>query len=180
MISMTNTISNLELIKDKNEYTINDSILINVKFSLNGNIRNSFNEKNWTDAYEKNDNQFKLKYGVKLTSGGLRKHDVGKPIDTYRKASIFWTRNPKLVNPMKERRIWVQVATNFEQFIKLTEKDVQKELFDFNEQSILTAAELGKGKHKIGAEVFVSWNKHVYADGDKEKLHSEEIEVNIS
>ena len=180
MISMTNTISNLELIKDKNEYTINDSILINVRFSLNGNIRNSFNEKNWTDAYEKNDNQFKLKYGVKLTSGGLRKHDVGKPIDTYRKASIFWTRNPKLVNPMKERRVWVQVAKNFEPFIKLTENDVQKELFDFNEQIILTAAELGKGKHKIGAEVFVSWNKHVYADGDKEKLHSEEIEINIS
>ncbi len=167
MISMTNTISNLELIKDKNEYTINDSILINVRFSLNGNIRNSFNEKNWTDAYEKNDNQFKLKYG-------------GKPINTYRKASIFWTRNPKLVNPMKERRVWVQVAKNFEPFIKLTENDVQKELFDFNEQIILTAAELGKGKHKIGAEVFVSWNKHVYTDGDKEKLHSEEIEINIS
>ena len=55
----------------------------------------------------------KLKYGIKLVSSGLRKHDVGKPIDTYRKASIFWTRNPKLVNPMKEKRIWVQVAKNF-------------------------------------------------------------------
>ena len=48
-------------------------------------------------------NQFKLKYGIKLVSSGLRKHDVVKPIDTYRKASIFWTRNPKLVNPVKEK-----------------------------------------------------------------------------
>ena len=104
---MVSTISDLELVKDKDTYSIDDNITINVKFSLDGDIRNSFNEKNWTDAWNNNDNQFKLKYGIKLNSGGLRKHGVGKPIDTYRKASIFWTRNPKLVNPMKEKRIWV-------------------------------------------------------------------------
>ena len=122
---MASEISNLNLVKDKDVYTSDDSITINVKFSLNGDIRNSFSEKNWTDAYEKNDNQFKLKYGIKLVSSGLRKHDIVKPIDTYRKASIFWTRNPKLVNPMKEKRIWVQVAKNFEPIIKLTDEDVQ-------------------------------------------------------
>ena len=121
----------MSLVKDKDVYTADDSITLNVKFSLNGEIRNAFNEKNWTDAYDKNDNQFKLKYGIKITSTGIRKHNVGKPIDTYRKASIFWTRNPKLVNPMKEKRIWVQVAKNFEPIIKLTEEDVQKELFRF-------------------------------------------------
>ncbi len=107
---MASEISNLNLVKDKDVYASDDSITINVKFSLSGDVRNSFNEKNWTDAYEKNDNQFKLKYGIKLVSSGLRKRDVVKPIDTYRKASIFWTRNPKLVNPMKEKRIWVQVG----------------------------------------------------------------------
>ena len=79
----------MRLDKDKDVYAIDDSITLNVKFSLNGEVRNSFNEKNWTDAYEKNDNQFKLKYEIKLTSGSLRKHSVGKPINTYRKASIF-------------------------------------------------------------------------------------------
>ena len=130
------------VVKDKDVYTSNDSITLNVKFSLNGDVRDSFNEKNWTDAYEKNDNQFKLKYGIKIGSSGIRKHDIVKPIDTYRKASIFWTRNPKLVNPMKEKRIWVQVAKNFEPIIKLTEADVQKELFDFDEQIILNASDL--------------------------------------
>ena len=130
---MASEISNLRLVKDKDAYSVDDSITLNVKFSLSGEMRDAFNEKNWTDAYEKNDNQFKLKYGIKLVSSGLRKHDVVKPIDTYRKASIFWTRNPKLVNPMKEKRIWVQVAKNFEPIIKLTEEDVQKELFDFDE-----------------------------------------------
>ena len=165
---------------DKDAYSINDSMTLNVKFSLNGDVRNFFNEKNWTDAYDKYDNQFKLKNGIKLNSGGLRKHDVSKPIDTYRKESIFWTRNPKLVNPMKEKRIWVQVAKNFEPHVKLTEEDVQKELFDFDEPIILSASELGEGKHKISAEVFASWNKHQYTDGDKVKSQSKEIEIDIN
>ena len=167
------------VVKDKDVYTSNDSITLNVKFSLNGDVRDSFNEKNWTDAYEKNDNQFKLKYGIKIGSSGIRKHDIVKPIDTYRKASIFWTRNPKLVNPMKEKRIWVQVAKNFEPIIKLREVDVQKELFDFDEPIILNASDLGKGKHKVGAEVFASWNKHTYIEKNEEKVRSEEIEIEI-
>jgi|TARA_B100001750_G_scaffold216774_1_gene201661 hypothetical protein len=177
---MASTISNLKLVKDKDQYSIGDSIKVNVKFSINGDVRDAFNEKNWTAAWDKNDNQFKLKYGIKLISTGLRKHEVGKPIDSYRRASIFWTRNPKLVNPMKERRIWVQVAKNFEPYIKLTVEDIQKELFDFDEPVIITADDLGIGNHKISAEVFVSWNKHAYIDKDQEKTHAEEIEIKIN
>ena len=177
---MASEISDLNLVKDKDVYASGDSITINVKFLLNGDVRNSFTEKNWTDAYEKNDNQFKLKYGIKLVSSGIRKHDIVKPIDTYRKASIFWTRNPKLVNPMKEKRVWVQVAKNFEPIIKLTEEDVQKELFNFDEPIILSASDLGKGKHKISAEVFASWNTHTYVEKNEEKTRSEEIEVEIN
>jgi len=177
---LASEISDLILVKDKDVYTTADSITLNVKFSLNGEVRNAFNEKNWTDAYEKNDNQFKLKYGIKIASTGIRKHDVGKPIDTYRKASIFWTRNPKLVNPVKEKRIWVQVAKNFEPIIKLTEEDVQKELFDFDEPVIFSASDLGKGKHKVSAEIFASWNKHPYIEKNEEKTHSQEIEIEIN
>ncbi len=173
-------ISDLELIKDKDDYTVNDDITVNVKFSLTGKVRDAFNEENWNIAYDKFDNQFKLKYGIKLVSGGIRKHSVGKPIDTYRKASIFWTRNPKLVNPMKKRKIWVQVAKNFEPFIRLTVEDVQKELFDFDESVIFKASELGSGKHKIGAEVFVSWNKHEYIERDGEKMNVDGIEINVN
>jgi len=177
---LASEISNLILVKDKDAYSVDDSITLNVQFSLSGEMRDVFNEKNWTDAYEKNDNQFKLKYGIKLVSSGLRKHDVVKPIDTYRKASIFWTRNPKLVNPMKERKIWVQIAKNFEPFIRLTVEDVQKELFDFDESVIFKASELGSGKHKVSVEVFVSWNKHEYIERDEEKMNADGIEINVN
>ena len=177
---MTSTISNLVLVKDKDVYASDENIKINAKFSLTGDLRNQFNEKNWTDAYVKNDNQFKLKYGIKLVTGGIRKHSPGKEIDTYRKASIFWTRNPKLVNPMKEKRIWVQVAKNFEPFIRLTEEEVQQELFDFDEQIMFSASELGKGVHKISADVSASWHTHTWIEGDNEKTHTKEIEININ
>ena len=175
-----NFISDLELIKSKNEFTVNEDITVSVKFSLKGTLRDSFTEENWTKAYNKNDNLFKLKYGIKLTSGGLRKREVGKPLDTYRKASLFWTRNPKLVNPMKERRIWVQVAKNFEPFIRLNEEEIKHELFDYDENIVFKASELGSGNHKIGAEIYMSWQKHDYTEPDNVKDHAKEIEIKIN
>ena len=173
-------ISEILLVDGKNQYASSDTIEINVQFSIEGDIRNSFNEANWTKAYNNNDVSFKLKYGVKLTSGGFRKKEIGKIIDTYRKAAIFWTRNPKLVNPHKDRRIWVQVAKNFEPFIRLSEEEVRQELFDFNEKFIIKASDLGPGKHKIEAEVFASWQKHDYTESDSIKNNSKEIEVTIN
>ena len=95
-------ISAIVLENEKDEFSSEENVTINVKFSITGGLRDAFTEKNWTEAYDANDNTIKLKYGVKLAKGGLRKHELGKPVDTYRKASIFWTRNPKLVNPMSQ------------------------------------------------------------------------------
>jgi hypothetical protein len=173
-------ISEISLVSGKDQYSSSDTLEINVQFSIEGGIRNAFNEANWTKAYNNNDVSFKLKYGIKLTSGGFRKKEIGKPIDTYRKAAIFWTRNPKLVNPMKDRRIWVQVAKNFEPFIRLSEEEVRQELFDFNEKILVKASDLGPGTHKIGADVYASWQKHDFTESDSIKNNSKEIEIIIN
>jgi len=173
-------ISGIKLVKIKDEYTLGDTIEVNVSFSIEGGIRNVFNEANWTKAYNNNDVSFKLKYGIKLISGGFRKKEIGKTRDTYRKAAIFWTRNPKLVNPHKDRRIWVQVSKNFEPFIRLSEEEVRQELFDFNEKFIFKASDLGKGKHKIESEVYASWQKHDYTEPGNIKNNSQEIEITIN
>ena len=172
-------ISDIQLVKSKDEYASDENIEINVQFSVEGGIREAFNEANWTKAYNNNDVSFKLKYGIKLTSGGFRKKELGKTIDTYRKAAIFWTRNPKLVNPHKDRRIWVQIAKNFEPFIRLSEEEVREELFDFNEKFVFKASDLGKGTHKIGSEVFASWQKHDFTETGHVKNNSNEIEITI-
>ena len=173
-------ISAMTLKKEKDEFSSEEIITITVRFSLTGGLRDAFTEKNWTQAYNENDNTIKLKYGVKLSKGGLRKHELGKPVDTYRKASIFWTRNPKLVNPMKERKIWVQIAKNYEPYIALTEEDVRKEFFDFEEKFTFKASELGIGNHKISAEAFASWETHPYIKKGDAKNQSNEIEISIN
>ena len=174
------SISDISLEKKKEDFSLDDMITIDVKFSILDGLREAFNEKNWTKAYNNDDNLFKLKYGVKLYTTGIKKNELGKPVDTYRKASIFWTRNPKLVNPMKEKRIWVQVAKNFEPFIRLTEKEIKEELFDFDEKITFKASDLGKGNHSIGAEVYVSWQKHDYTEPFNTKSHAKEIEIKIN
>lgn len=173
-------ISAIELIRSEDEYSSRDKIEIGVQFSVQGDLRDAFNEANWTRAYDANDVSFKMKYGVRLTAGGFRRKELGRTVDTYRKASIFWTRNPKLVNPMKDRRIWVQVAKNFEPFIRLAEEEVKEELFDFDEKFVFDASDLGKGKHKISAEVFASWQKHEFTEPGSVKNSSDEIEITIN
>ena len=173
-------ISAITLSKEKDDFSSAEIITVTASFSLTGELRDAFTEKNWTEAYDANDNTMKLKYGIKLVKGGLRKHELGKPVDTYRKASIFWTRNPKLVNPMKERKIWVQIAKNYEPYIALTEEDVRKEFFDFEEKFTFNASELGAGNHKISAEVFASWETHPYIKKGDAKNQSNEIEISIN
>ena len=173
-------ISAIQLVNSKDQYSIDENVEIRVQFSIEGDLRDNFNEKNWTEAYNNNDVSFKLKYGIKLVSGGFRKKEVGRTIDTYRKASIFWTRNPKLVNPMKDRRIWVQVAKNFEPFIRLSEEEVRQELFDFDEKFVFKSSDLGKGKHKISSEAFSSWQKHDFTEPGNVKNNSSEIEIVIN
>jgi len=173
-------ISAITLGKDKDNFSSDEVIIITARFSLTGGLRDAFTEKNWTEAYDANDNTMKLKYGIKLAKSGIRKHELGKSVDTYRKASIFWTRNPKLVNPMKERKIWVQVAKNFEPFVALTEEDVKKDFFDFEEKFTFKASELGTGKHKISAEAYASWETHPYIKKGDAKNQSDEIEISIN
>ena len=68
----------IELVKSKDEYSSDENIEINVQFSVEGDLRNAFNEANWTKAYNNNDVSFKMKYGIKLTSGGFRKKGIRK------------------------------------------------------------------------------------------------------
>lgn len=179
MANEKNTIDKVLLEKSVDKFSVNDNIAINVKFSVTGGLREAFNEKNWERAYNKHDNTFKLKYGIKLYSGGLRKREIGTPLDTYKKAALFWTRNPKLTQ-MAEKKVWVQISKNFEPHVPMNQVEAQQLLLDFDEKIDIKASDLGPGKHKIGAEVYVSWFKHDYTEEFDGKTNSKEIEIEIT
>jgi hypothetical protein len=42
------------------------------------------------------------------------------------------------------------------------------------------ASDLGKGNHTIGAEAYVSWQKHDYTEPFKTKSNAKEIEIKIN
>ena len=157
-----------------------DNIHVRVRFSVRGISRDAFTEANWTESYNANDVSIKIKYGIRLHTGGLRKKTLGKPIDTYKKAAIFWTRNPRLVNAAKERRIWVQVAKNFTPIIRLTASEIRGELFDFDETYIIKKGDLGVGNHRITGDVYVSWQKHHFLRQShlKETVPDTQITIN--
>ena len=74
---MKSFITDLKLSTEKNTFNSNEDIMINVKFTIDGLLPHIFNEKNWTSAYNENDTQIKIKYGIKLIKNGIKKHDVG-------------------------------------------------------------------------------------------------------
>ena len=53
-------------------------------------------------------------------------------------------------------------------------------LLDFDEKIQFNASDLGVGKHKIGAEIHVSWFKHDYAEPFDETVNSKEIEIEVT
>jgi len=63
----------------------------------------------------------------------LRKREIGKSLDTYKKVALFWTRNPKLTQ-MAEKKVWVQISKNFESFIPKNQNEAQEMLLDFDEK----------------------------------------------
>jgi len=176
---LTNTISEVSLEKPADKFKVDENVAVNVKFSVTGALREAFNEKNWEKAYNNHDNVFKLRYGIKLYSGSLRKREIGKPLDTYKKVALFWTRNSKLTQ-MAEKKVWVQISKNFEPFIPKNQVEAKEMLLDFDEKLNFNASDLGVGKHKIGAEVYVSWFKHDYAEPFDQKAQSKEIEIEIT
>ncbi len=56
---------------------MDENIEINVQFSVERRPQKMHSMKaNWTKAYNNNDVSMKLKYGVKLTSGGIQKEGI--------------------------------------------------------------------------------------------------------
>ena len=92
-------ITNVEAAVPQGEHTTQDTIPITVRFSVQGSTRKAFNEHNWTKSYEINDVSVKIKYGIKLVTGGIRKRSLGKPADAYRKRPYSGPETPSWSTP---------------------------------------------------------------------------------
>ena len=101
MDAATSFIAKPTLSKSQESVSPDHPLTLSLSFKIEGSIRDAFSQRNWERAYNKHDNGFRMKIEVDLKSG--RKSIL--PISLVRKASLFWTRNPKI-----PYRIWVSVV----------------------------------------------------------------------
>jgi len=149
----SNKIENPQLSTSLKEVKPNDQVAFRIDFKIGGKIRQVFDQKNWERAYNLHDNIFRIKIDVDLNSGSKKLLHSG----SFRKASLFWTRNPKL-----PYRIWSLIVKDDTTFYPSSIEEVKSLLFDVEKEIIVNASQFDLGKHEILAQIRVWWGKHQY------------------
>jgi hypothetical protein len=164
----TSFIANAILSKSQESVRPDHPLTLSLGFRVEGSIRQDFSQKNWERAYNKHDNGFRMTIEVDLKSG--RRTII--PIKFVRKASLFWTRNPKI-----PYRIWVSIVKDDTPHYPLSEEEAKSLLFDVNTVIELSGSQLDSGTHKLYTDIKVSWGKHQYTEPTEIKGRSNEIEL---
>jgi hypothetical protein len=142
---------------------------LEVRFKIDGKIREGFEQKNWERAYNKHDNIFRVT--IILEVRATRK--IIFSMKLVRKAAFFWTRNPKI-----QHRIWIQIVKDDMPFYPLSVDEAKSLLFDFDKVIELDNDTLDiKGK-KISVRINVSWGRHNFTEPIEISGQSETIELN--
>src|ERR671923_841578 len=165
----TSFIASATLAKSQESVRPDHPLTLSLSFRVEGSIREAFSQKNWERAYNKHDNTFRMTIEVDLKSG--RRTIV--PLKFVRKASLFWTRNPKITY-----RIWVSIIKEDTPFYPLSEEEARSLLFDVNKVIELTGSHLDSGgTHKLYADIRVSWGKHQYTEPTEIRGRSNDIKL---
>lgn len=156
----------LSLLQDKVKE--GDSLSLSLSFKIIGNIREVFNQKSWERAYNKHDNLFRITIEISLKAG----RKVVLQNKFVRKATLFWTRSPKI-----PYRIWISIIKDDTPFYPTTVDEAKSLLFDINKLIELNCDNLKRGNHKLSIDIKVSWGKHYYTNSDKINGRSNTVDI---
>jgi hypothetical protein len=168
MADTTSFIANAILSKSHESVSPDHPLTLSLSFKVEGSIRQDFSQRSWERAYNKHDNGFRMTIEVDLKSG----RGTIVPIKFVRKASLFWTRNPKI-----PYRIWVSIVKDDTPHYPLSEEEARSLLFDVNKVIELSGSHLDSGIHKLYTDIKVSWGKHQYTQPTEIKGRSNDIEL---
>jgi hypothetical protein len=161
-------VSDAKLSLSQDKVKEGESLSLSLSFKIIGNIREVFNQKNWERAYNKHDNFFRLTIEISLKAG--RKVVLHNKF--VRKATLFWTRSPKI--PYK---IWVSIIKDDTLFYPVTVEEAKSLLFDINKLIELNCDHLKSGSHELSTDIKVSWGKHYYANSTKINGRSNTVDI---
>jgi hypothetical protein len=164
-----NFISDIKISELTDSGPSNKQTAFEVRFKIDGKIRDGFEQKNWERAYNKHDNIFRVTIILELRA-------TRKTIFTtklVRKAAFFWTRNPKI-----QHRIWIQIVKDDMPFYPLSVDEAKSLLFDFDKVIELDNDALDTKAKKINVRISVSWGRHNFTEPVEISGQSETIELN--
>jgi hypothetical protein len=170
-------ISDLKLSPSSNRIRLDEPLRLDLHFKVDGRIREIFNQETWTDAYNSHDTAFLIKYVIRIQAGSLKKRDVVEPVKFVRKASFYWSRNPKLPPPPPEKKIWAMVVVDDAPNLPDTVEDAKALLLDVNQSIELMGSNIGRGTQKLIAYVTASWGRHPYTEPIEIEARSNEVEI---
>ena len=170
-------ISGAKLVPSSSKIKMNESVTLNLRFRVDGRVRKVFNQQTWTDAYNKHDAVFRIKYTIRVQTGSVKKHDIVEPIKFVRKASFYWSRNPKLPPPPPNKKIWTMIVIDDRPVLPDSVEDAKSLVFDVKRPIELVGSSIGKGKHKLVAHVSASWGKHHFTEKMEVDAKSDEVEI---
>ncbi len=156
----------LSLLQDKIKK--GESSTLSLSFKIIGNIREVFDQKNWERAYNKHDNLFRITIEISLKA----EMKVVLQNKFVRKATLFWTRSPKI-----PYRIWVSIIKDDTPFYPITVEEAKSLLFDINKLIEVNCDHLKNGSHELSAYIKVSWGKHYYTNPTRINGRSNTVEI---
>jgi hypothetical protein len=153
LAGISNKIENVKLSSSRTDLKSNEQVTFRITFRIGGKIRQVFDQKNWERAYYLHDNLFRIKIDIDLKSGSKKLvHNC-----SLRKASLFWTRNPKV-----PYRIWILIIKDDTTFYPSTVEEAQSLLFDIEKELTVNASHFNVGEQEVHAQIRVWWGKHHY------------------
>jgi len=164
-----------ELTSSRDTVKSDEVVSLNLKVHTEGPIRRSLNQESWTNAYGRHDVSFLIRFYVRLLK---MRGPLGKEIlKAYvrHKAKFYWSRDPQ-----KHNQIWIMTVDEFgSPSLPRTEHEAQSALFDLSKSFEVLGADIGKGRHRLVAQVKVKWGRHTFTDAGSVSCRSNPIYLSV-
>lgn len=170
-------LSDVKLLCSASRIKLDEPLKLDLRFRVDGRIRKELNQQNWTQAYNRHDTTFLIKYVIRIQTGSVKKRDIVEPVTFVRKASFYWSRDPKLLPPPPSKKIWAMIVSDESPVLPNNVEEAKTLLLDVSYSTELMGSNIGKGTHQIVARVSTSWGKHFYTEPVEIEARSNEVEI---
>jgi len=165
-------LTDVNLVLDKGVVSLDEDVGITVGFRIVGGLRESLTPNVWTMAWEDNDKLVRLMMDTTVSSR-KKLASTGREV---RRCRFYWSRDPDL-----PYRIWAAVVheDGGAPIIPLSVEDAKSKFLDVVKRFDVPAKSLGKGTHKLVAEVNVKWGRRTYIEKGQTSAKSKPVLVKV-